>query len=151
MTSGGDSSVAFFVVVSDWHDAAERARLIRERVFVEEQGVPRELEWDEHDESARHALAFAENGRVVGTGRLLPDGHVGRMAVLRRWRGYGIGAAILRALLAEAAELGMTQLVLHAQTPAVGFYERFGFLTEGAQFMEAGIAHFTMRRHLPPE
>lgn len=148
MTADTRGSGAFFVVVSDWNDAAERARLIRERVFIEEQGVPRELEWDEHDEVARHALAFAEHGRVVGTGRLLPDGHVGRMAVLRRWRGYGIGTAILRALVAEATHLGMAQLVLHAQTRAVGFYERFGFLREGEEFMEAGIAHVTMRRPL---
>lgn len=148
MMAEQDEPLGFFVVVSDWHDAAERARSIRERVFIEEQGVPRTLEWDEHDEMSRHALAFAEQGRVVGTGRLLPDGHIGRMAVLRRWRGHGIGAAILKALVAEANHLGMAQLVLHAQTHALGFYERFGFLAEGGEFMEAGIPHVTMRRML---
>jgi hypothetical protein len=106
------------------------------------------MEWDEHDEQARHALAFGEGGRAVGTGRLLADGHIGRIAVLSRWRGQGVGAAILKALIGEAEDLGLRQLVLHAQTHATGFYARFGFQPEGAEFMEAAIPHVRMRRRL---
>lgn len=143
-----EEEISFFVVVSDWHDAASHARTIRDRVFIEEQGVPRHVECDEHNEQSRHALAFADSGRAVGTGRLLPDGHVGRMAVLKRWRGCGAGSAILQALISEAQHLGMPQLVLHAQTHAAAFYGRFGFVAEGRQFMEAGIPHILMRRRL---
>jgi predicted GNAT family N-acyltransferase len=83
--------------------------------------------------------------RAIGTGRLLPDGHIGRMAVLADWRGKGVGRALLERLL-EEARLQSCALALHAQTHASGFYRRFGFVEEGPEFMEAGIPHRTMVR-----
>src|SRR5262245_36341553 len=94
------------LLVCTWNEARERARAIRYSVFVEEQGVPVELEWDDMDAQSWHALAFAENGMPVATGRLLPDGHIGRMAVLKAARGTGTGARVLDALIAKADELG---------------------------------------------
>lgn len=121
---------------------------MRFAVFVEEQGVPPEIELDEWDAASDHALAIDETGRTIATGRLLADGHVGRMAVLREWRGRGVGAAVLEALLARARDRGMKRAVLNAQTHAQGFYARFGFTRIGAEFMEAGIPHVSMERHL---
>jgi len=131
-----------------WQTARAEAQRVRETVFVVEQGVPREIELDEWDERCDHALAYDAAGRVVGTGRLLPDGHVGRMAVLREARGQGVGARLLGALIERARMRGMGRVVLNAQTHAVPFYARFGFAVEGATFMEAGIPHVTMARDL---
>lgn len=134
------------IEIHDWQTAAARAMPLREQVFVVEQGVPAELELDEFDPLSRHALALSEAGEVVGTGRLLPDGHVGRMAVAAAWRGRGVGGQVLQALLAEAASRGMEMTVLNAQVDAVGFYQAHGFVAEGDVFMEAGIPHRVMRR-----
>lgn len=121
---------------------------VRDAVFVVEQGVPREIERDAWDAQCDHALAFAAGGRAVGTGRLLPDGHIGRMAVLAEWRGRGIGSRILAALVARARERGMPRVVLNAQTHAAPFYARHGFAASGPEFMEAGIPHLAMAREL---
>lgn len=126
------------------------ARAIREAVFVREQQVPIELEWDEFDARSLHALAFGDDDVPVGTGRLLPDGRIGRMAVLPSWRGRGVGTAILSALVARAAGLAMPRVLLHAQTHAAGFYARRGFSPSGGEFLEAGIPHVKMLRDLPP-
>lgn len=134
---------------ADWNADRERLRQVREEVFVREQRVPLELEWDEMDEACVHVIAEAE-GRPIGTGRLLPDGHIGRMAVLAAWRGRGVGRALLEELLAEALKLGMPGIVLHAQTHARAFYERQGFRVEGGEFMEAGIPHVRMFKPLTP-
>jgi predicted GNAT family N-acyltransferase len=131
-----------------WVDAREDASRVRFTVFVEEQCVPPEIELDEWDSASDHALATDETRKVIATGRLLPDGHIGRMAVLREWRGQGIGAAILTALLNRAAERRMTRVMLNAQTHARGFYSRFGFTQTGAEYMEAGIPHVAMERRL---
>jgi hypothetical protein len=136
------------VLVCAWEEARERSRAIRYSVFVEEQRVPLELEWDDMDASSWHALVFAENGTPVATGRLLPDGHIGRMAVLKVARGAGMGARVLDALMAKAAELGYPELILNAQTHAEPFYTRFGFERVGAQFEDAGIPHIEMRKRL---
>lgn len=136
------------ICITDWHEARDRVMPVRETVFVREQGVPVEIELDEADPSCRHAMAVVADGRVIGTGRLLPDGHVGRMAVLPDWRGKGVGARLLAGLVTEAERLGMDELVLNAQLTAEGFYARFGFQPEGEIFMEAGIAHRAMRRKL---
>lgn len=117
-------------------------------MFVVEQRVPEELEWDELDERAYHVLATSEAGDAVGTGRLNLDGRIGRMAVLREWRGRGVGSAILQALLALAAKEGCTSVRLHAQVQALEFYRRFGFRATGPQFDEAGIPHRTMELRL---
>ncbi|HLB15376.1 MAG TPA: GNAT family N-acetyltransferase [Burkholderiales bacterium] len=121
---------------------------VRDAVFVVEQGVPPEIERDEWDQRSDHALARDREGRVVGTGRLLPDGHIGRMAVLPEWRGEGIGSRILDSLVARARERGMKRVVLNAQTHAVPFYARHGFAAFGDQFVEAGIAHVAMAREI---
>jgi predicted GNAT family N-acyltransferase len=136
------------VRILDWADAREEACRVRFAVFVEEQHVPPAIELDEWDARSEHALAVDEAGRAIATGRLLPDGHIGRMAVLPAWRGRGVGAAILEALLARAAERGVARTVLNAQTHACGFYARFGFRQVGGEFMEAGIPHVTMERRL---
>ncbi|MCC8979133.1 GNAT family N-acetyltransferase [Bradyrhizobium acaciae] len=136
------------VLICTWEEARERSRAIRTSVFVEEQGVPMELEWDDMDTSSWHALAFADDGAPVATGRLLPDGHIGRMAVLKAARGTGIGARVLDALMAKAAELGYPELILNAQTQAEPFYARVGFARVGLEFEEAGIPHIEMRKRL---
>lgn len=141
---------SFRVRRADWlHDQAA-LRGIREAVFVVEQRVPLELEWDGFDEASQHALAEDGEGRPVGTGRLLPDGHVGRMAVLPGWRGAGVGTALLLHLIEAARTAGQREVVLHAQTQAQTFYERHGFAPEGEVFFEAGIPHRVMRMRLLP-
>jgi len=140
----------FTVRILSWSEALPLARPVREKVFIEEQGVPRALEWDEWDARGDHALACDADGLAVGTARLLPDGRIGRMAVLRAWRGKGVGAALLRALLDRARSRAMPRVVLHAQTRAAGFYRRFGFSEGGGEFWEAGIPHVEMWLELPP-
>ncbi len=132
------------IVTGDWDSLREHAQALRIEVFVVEQGVPVELEWDEADEVSTHAVAYDEAAQPVATGRLLPDGHIGRMAVRKSARGRGIGAQVLHALLEEAKRLGYRELGLHAQTHAVNFYAQHGFLSQGDEFMEAGIPHRMM-------
>jgi predicted GNAT family N-acyltransferase len=131
----------------DWTAAQAEAKRIRFAVFVEEQGVPPELEMDDHDAQCVHALAYSE-GRAIGTGRLLPDGHIGRMAVLKEWRGRGAGRALLRRLIDAARRRGDREVLLSSQTHALGFYRAEGFEPEGAVYEEAGIPHQAMRRRL---
>ena len=140
--------IPFSIEISSWQTAQPEARAVRFAVFVQEQGVPVEIELDEWDVRCEHALARDAQGNAIGTGRLLPDGHIGRMAVLASWRGRGVGAAILAALVARAAARGLPRAVLNAQTHARGFYARFGFAQIGGEFMEAGIPHVTMERAL---
>jgi predicted GNAT family N-acyltransferase len=128
----------------DWPAAQAQAKRIRFEVFVEEQRVPAEIELDEHDAQCLHALAFAD-ARAVGTGRLLPDGHIGRMAVLKDWRGRGAGRAILRALIDAARRRGDGEVLLSAQVHALGFYRAEGFEPQGPVYEEAGIPHQAMR------
>lgn len=130
-----------------WESARKHAAPIRFTVFVEEQGVPREIELDEMDPRCIHAVAF-EDKKAVATGRLLPDGHIGRMAVLKQWRGRGIGGQILNALMNEARARGDREVALSAQVHATAFYRAHGFVEEGAEYLEAGIAHRDMRRRL---
>ena len=131
-----------------WAVAAERLSAVRIEVFVREQGVPLELECDALDESCVHVLATDSDGGAIGTGRLLPDGHIGRMAVLEAWRGSGVGRAILGELLAVARARGHAAAVLNAQTHACGFYRRAGFEVTSGEFMDAGIPHVEMRLEL---
>lgn len=127
-----------------WQDAHQPLSAVRRDVFVVEQRVPEDLEWDGDDAGALHVLASAGDGTPIGTGRLLPDGRIGRMAVLRPWRGRGVGSAILAALVTAARERGDRLSSLHAQTHALGFYARYGFVAIGPEFMEAGIPHRQM-------
>ncbi|WP_369131242.1 GNAT family N-acetyltransferase [Modestobacter roseus] len=130
---------------------------LRHRVFVLEQGVPAELERDAADATAVHALSRDDSGRVVATGRLLLDAAgpgravIGRMAADAGVRGRGHGAAVLAALHRAAAERGQAEVELHAQVTARRFYARAGYVPVGAEYLEAGIVHVTMRRALVPE
>ncbi|HLH22630.1 MAG TPA: GNAT family N-acetyltransferase [Chloroflexota bacterium] len=129
---------------ADW----ARACAIRLAVFVDEQRVPFEEELDEHDRDAFHVLAWLDD-RPVGTGRLVIEGdsgRIGRMAVLPAARGAGVGSALLRALLAEAAARGLRSVHLAAQLHARPFYARFGFVAGGPHFLDAGIWHQRMER-----
>jgi predicted GNAT family N-acyltransferase len=138
--------VEFGLTSGTWAELGALSRSVRETVFIIEQGVPKELEWDEFDAVSRHVIARDSNGEVIGTGRLLPDGHIGRMAVLAAWRGKQVGRALMERLIAEAAQQQLRPLLLHAQVQAIGFYEKLGFVAEGTTFMEAGIPHRLMRR-----
>ncbi len=141
--------MATFGVQSVSHAAAHAAiHGVRQQVFVIEQGVPAELERDALDPACHHVLAHDVDGQPIGTGRLLPDGRIGRMAVLPGWRGKGVGEAMLDALVKAATAGGLHEVHLHAQLAARDFYARLGFLPEGAVFEEAGIAHQQMRRTL---
>lgn len=135
-----------------WTEASAELCAIRRTVFIVEQHVPEELEWDGIDEQCLHVLATSATGEAIGTGRLLPDGHIGRMAVLNPWRGQGIGGKILAELLAVAGEHEHKSVELSAQTHAIGFYQRFGFVVAGGEYLDAGISHRTMRLSLikPP-
>ena len=131
-------------------DMAEVAAL-RTRVFVEEQGVPPELERDATDAVAVHAVSRDDAGRVVATGRLFErDGYgvIGRMAVDAGSRGAGHGAAVLAVLHGEALRMGLAEVEIHAQLGARGFWERAGYAAVGEEYVEAGIRHVTMRRVL---
>jgi predicted GNAT family N-acyltransferase len=135
------------ILIKPWHQAMTVALPIRISVFVQEQGVPENLELDEFDELADHALAF--NGAVcVGTARLtrLASGvaQIGRMAVLPDYRRQGLGTQLLQALIKQGQSQGVTRFELHAQVWAIGFYEKQGFIIEGEQYEEAGIPHQTM-------
>lgn len=131
-----------------WHSLAAEASAIRRAVFVVEQSVPPELEVDEFDAGCVHAVARDQTGKAIGTGRLLADGRIGRMAVLREARGTGVGKALLEALMAEARHRRMQEAFLSAQVQAVPFYARCGYVAEGDPYDDAGIAHVTMRRRL---
>ena len=125
----------------DWAAMQADAKPIRMEVFVQEQNVPAELEMDDRDAVCLHAVAYDAGGNALGTGRLLPDGHIGRMAVLRSARGAGVGGAILKGLMEKARERGDEKVVLSAQTHAAEFYLAHGFAMAGDVFYEAGIPH----------
>lgn len=141
-------SSPFVIRRADWTRDLTHLRHIRETVFVHEQKVPLEMEWDAEDEASVHVVAFDAAEAPIGTGRLLPDGHIGRMAVLAPWRRRGVGGALLIELVRIARERGFAEVILNAQVQAIAFYTRHGFAAEGAQFLEAGIPHQTMRRRL---
>ena len=128
----------------DWTALSADAKIIRFEVFVEEQKVPAELEMDHMDAVCVHAVAYDATSTPIGTGRLLPDGHIGRMAVRKGARGSGVGGALLQALMAQSKARGDKQVMLSSQTHAAPFYERHGFKIEGDEFFEAGIAHINM-------
>jgi predicted GNAT family N-acyltransferase len=138
----------FSVIVTDWQAAYVPLTHIRTRVFVLEQDVPPEEEIDAADATCVHALATDPDGKPIACGRLLPDGRIGRMAVLQAWRGKGVGGVILAALMDEARERGLKRAYLHAQTHAIAFYERHGFIAHGEEFLDANIPHREMERSL---
>jgi len=137
------------IVIGSWEQQRQAAAALRQQVFVVEQGVPAELELDEMDAQSLHAVAY-QDGVPVATGRLLPDGHIGRMAVRQDARRAGTGSLVLCALMDEARRRGDRDVVLHAQLSARDFYARHGFEPEGEVFMDAGIEHIAMRRRFSP-
>jgi len=138
----------FSILITDW--AHEQARLsrVRRTVFIDEQGVPEDLEWDADDAGSLHFLVIDGAGQAIGCARLLPDGHIGRMAVLPAWRGRGVGRALLAAVLDTAQARGHGTLRLSAQTHAAAFYARAGFVAVGSNYEEAGIPHIAMQKRL---
>lgn len=139
---------AFEIRSADWAADRDLLEAVRRAVFVVEQAVPEALEWDQFDAVSRHALAVAPDGAAIVTARLLPDGHIGRVAVLAPWRGRGVGGALLQHLLDAARRAGLPEVKLNAQVRALGFYRRFGFVAEGEVFDDAGIEHKAMRLKL---
>ena len=138
----------FSVQRSSWTEAGAALGAIRHQVFIEEQGVPRELEWDGLDEDAEHLLAVDTDGQAIGCARVLAGGHIGRMAVLAPWRGRGVGRALLQRSIALCRRRGDPLLILNAQVQVTGFYARAGFITIGDEFMDAGIPHRRMELDL---
>jgi YbgC/YbaW family acyl-CoA thioester hydrolase len=140
------------VRLGTWDELGREAQAIRTAVFVQEQQIPADMEWDAADASCVHAVAYNRFGMALGTGRLLEHSpgiaKIGRMAVLQTMRGADIGRALLEALVDCARQRGETQVLLHAQTSAAGFYTRCGFFARGDPFDEAGIAHLEMARAL---
>jgi len=136
------------VELMPWEQAQPIAAPIRFAIFVDEQNVPAGIELDDMDEKSLHAIAFDEAGKAIGTGRLLPEGRIGRMAVVKEWRRRGVGAELLEALIAEARRRGLPEVTLSAQLQAAEFYRAHGFVAEGKVYEEAGILHQAMRRSL---
>jgi YbgC/YbaW family acyl-CoA thioester hydrolase len=143
----------FQVKTGSWSELAADAKRLRTAVFVEEQRIPADLEWDQDDETALHAVAYNQLGQPVATGRLLAAGpgqaKVGRMAVHQVLRGTRIGEQVLRTLVAAAEARGDREVQLHAQRSAESFYARLGFQPRGEAFEEAGIPHIAMASTLP--
>lgn len=140
----------FTVEPATWSVDLTDLRAVRTEVFVVEQEVPEDEEWDELDAQSQHVVARDADDRPIGTGRLTPHGKIGRMAVLRDWRGRGVGEALLRVLLEQARARHLTRIEIHAQTHAMAFYERAGFVAYGEEFDECGIMHRHMRIDLAP-
>jgi predicted GNAT family N-acyltransferase len=130
--------------IVDWHEYAEPLSALRHQVFVIEQGVPVELEIDGEDDAACHVAALIDNSQVIGTGRMLASGKIGRMAVRSDMRCQGVGRAVLDALINEARTHGLAGVSLGAQLSAVAFYQRAGFSCQGDVFIDAGIDHRQM-------
>jgi predicted GNAT family N-acyltransferase len=138
----------FTLHLISWHDGEPLLRAIREKVFMQEQHVPAELEWDGLDDKCHHALAVSSNGEAVGCGRITTDGHIGRVAVLPEWRGKRIGTGILEILLDYARAQHYPMVELNAQVQAIPLYEHFGFEVVGEEFMDANIPHRRMTLYL---
>ncbi len=147
------SSQRYHLQLVTWQDSESHLRAVRTSVFIQEQSVSAALEWDGEDAHALHVLAVESGGKPIGTGRLLLHdtlAHIGRMAVLPAWRRQGVGASLLQRLLDEARQRGASSVFLNAQTYAVPFYERYDFVIEGAEFLDADIPHYRMTLGLNP-
>jgi len=138
-------TATYHIEVATWPDDRTNIKSIRRKVFVIEQGVDSKIEWDGKDSQCLHVLAY-HNDEIIGTGRMQANGHIGRLAVLSNWRGRGVGKGMVSALI-QAAQRDHNFVYLNAQVQAIGFYESFGFVADGAVFMEAGIPHQRMELH----
>ena len=134
----------YTVRLASWRNDSTALKRVREAVFILEQGISVELEWEGLDWECIHVLAADAMLSPIGTVRLLPDGTIGRMAVLKDWRRQGVGGALMERLLKEAMDRQIRQLTLNAQVYVTGFYRKFGFQAVGEEFMEAGIRHIKM-------
>ena len=134
-------------LTTNWKQSHHELKQIRTSVFIEEQHVPAELEWDEFDEQSIHFLALLDN-KPVATARLKPDGQIGRMAVIKNYRSKGIGTELLKTVLLQAQKNDYNMVYLHAQKQAIKFYKQFNFINNGAEFMDAGIKHRAMYKLL---
>ena len=132
------------VRLANWPAEKSLLRTIREQVFVEEQKVPREIEWDDLDDQSQHFLAFNQQTEAIACARVLPSGQFGRMAVIKSWRNKGVGRQVLDAIIAYA-QANQLCLHCHAQVQAIPFYENAGFIGVGERYMEAGIEHQNMK------
>lgn len=137
------------VRITDWQRDKEQLKAIRHQVFVIEQDVPVELELDEYDLSAIHAIASSSDGTVIGTGRLLPSGKIGRMAVLAHYRGQGVGSSLLKLLTETCLKQLDTRPYLESQVHAIPFYEEHDYVAEGSIYLDAGIDHRLMKYKSP--
>lgn len=131
---------------TNWKKDKHALSEIRTTVFINEQNVPEALEWDEFDKDCIHMLVTDNTNTPIACGRLKPDGHIGRMAVLKKYRKTGIGTSILKQLLKAAKNMNLTKVYLHAQTTAIPFYEKQGFKTCSDEFMDANIPHKSMKK-----
>lgn len=139
------TSTGLRLLIGSWAQLKEPATQVRYTVFVDEQQVPVEMELDEFDAVSSHAVVLDSQNQPLATGRLLPDGHIGRMAVMASARGLGLGAQVLQALIDLAKQKAMPEVVLSAQVHALGFYQKQGFIAAGDVYLDCGIEHKDMR------
>ncbi|MFM2441147.1 MAG: hypothetical protein RLZZ349_874 [Pseudomonadota bacterium] len=135
----------FHIEKVSWQSQASSLKMVRERVFIVEQHVPVALEWDGLDQMAQHLLAVNAIGEAIGCSRLLGDGSIGRMAVLKDWRSKGVGSALLKAAIAINQQQDKCDISLSAQMHAIHFYEKFGFVKCSPPYLDANIWHVDMR------
>ena len=141
-------NINYHVEQTSWDKHKKDLISLRTTVFINEQLVPPDLEWDGYDKDCWHVIAITNDGQCIGTARMLYDGHIGRMAVLYDHRHKGVGSALLSSLQDIAATQGISRVFLHAQTGAVDFYTRHGYTVNSNEFMDAGIPHITMEKSL---
>ena len=137
----------FVISIVDFNTYCKEIKEIRKKVFIKEQKVPKNLEWDGLDSEAKHALV-KKRDNFIGTGRVFPDGHIGRVAVIKSYRGQGIGKKIINKLVETAINDGLDEVWLSSQCNAVGFYKKIGFSEFGEIFQEAGINHIKMKKSI---
>lgn len=135
------------ISIADWANDANDLKAIRTAVFIEEQNVTVELEWDGLDPGCTHFIVRSHS-KAIATARLKPDGQIGRMAVLMPYRGLGIGAKLLSVVLMHATDAGFSRVYCHAQVHVIDFYKTLGFNVEGEEFMDAGIPHRAMYKNI---
>ncbi|MDH5710213.1 MAG: GNAT family N-acetyltransferase [Gammaproteobacteria bacterium] len=132
-----------------WVQGQDTLKPIRRKVFIEEQHVPEELEWDDFDTQSVHFLAYTNN-TAIATARLKPDGQIGRIAVVNEFRNKGIGKELLSTVISYAKTNGYNMVYLHSQQQVIGFYQQYGFVINGPGFTDAGISHQAMYKVLDP-
>ncbi|MFM9834943.1 MAG: GNAT family N-acetyltransferase [Methylophilaceae bacterium] len=137
----------FIIEQISWHSPNQvMLKALREAVFIKEQHVPLHIEWDEHDQDAIHLLAFDHSGQAIACARILKIGRVGRMAVLREWRGKGLGLALLDEAIKICKSLGIQNVSISSQTHAIAFYQKAGFTVTSEAYIDANIWHVDMQR-----